>query len=84
MRCHFEQSGWGGVIVLRHPFSSANLVAEENILLSAGLGWLSGKMERNTVLSVSPNKEKLIVRHTTLRIAGMKVVSVLSPAEARF
>jgi hypothetical protein len=59
-------------------------VAEEDILLSADLGWLSGKMERNTVLSVSPNKEKLIVRHTTLRDAGMKVVSVLSPAEARF
>ena len=41
-------------------------------------------MERNTVLSVSPNKETLIVRHTTLRDAGMKVVSVLTPAEARF
>jgi hypothetical protein len=41
-------------------------------------------MERNTVLSVSPSKEKLIVRHTTLRDAGMKVTSVLSPTEARF
>jgi len=41
-------------------------------------------MERNTVLSVSPSKEKLIVRHATLRDAGMKVVSVFTLAEARF
>lgn len=41
-------------------------------------------MERNTVLSVSPSKEKLIVRHTALRDAGMKVVSVFTLTEARF
>ena len=41
-------------------------------------------MEKNTVLSFSPNKEALIVRQMALRDAGMKVVSVLTPSEARF
>jgi len=41
-------------------------------------------MEKNSVLSVSPSREKLIVRHTALRDAGMNVTSVLTIAEARF
>jgi len=41
-------------------------------------------MERNTVLLVSPSKEQLNVWRTTLRDAGMNVISVLSPIQARF
>jgi hypothetical protein len=41
-------------------------------------------MDKKAVLSVSPNERALIVRHNTLKNAGMKVTSVLTPAEARF
>ena len=41
-------------------------------------------MDKNTVLSVSPSKKALIVRHTILRDTGMKVISVFTEAEARF
>jgi DNA-binding NarL/FixJ family response regulator len=41
-------------------------------------------MDSNTVLSLSPSKEALVLRHTALRKAGMKVISVLTPLEARF
>jgi hypothetical protein len=40
--------------------------------------------DKNTVLSLSPSKEALVIRETTLRGAGMKVISVLSPVKARF
>jgi hypothetical protein len=41
-------------------------------------------MDKNTVLSYSPDEKALVVRHRVLRDAGMKVISVLTPAEARF
>jgi hypothetical protein len=41
-------------------------------------------MDKNAVLSYSPDEQALVVRHKALRKAGMKVVSVLTPAEARF
>jgi hypothetical protein len=41
-------------------------------------------MDRNTVLSVSPDADALVVRHQTLKNAGMKVTSVMTLAEARF
>lgn len=41
-------------------------------------------MEKETVLSLSPNPEALVSRETTLRNGGLKVISVLSPVQARF
>ena len=41
-------------------------------------------MERNTVLSLSPNRDALRARETTLRDGGWKVVSVMTPTQARF
>jgi len=41
-------------------------------------------MQKTSVLSVSPDEKELIVRHTALSDAGLKVVSVLTLAEARF
>ena len=41
-------------------------------------------MDKNTVLSLSPSKEALILRETTLRSAGMSVISVLTPMQARY
>lgn len=41
-------------------------------------------MDKNMVLSLSPNPEALAMREATLRGAGFKVVSVLSPIQARF
>lgn len=41
-------------------------------------------MDKNSVLSYSPDEEALVLRQRVLRDAGMKVISVLSPAEARF
>lgn len=41
-------------------------------------------VDGNSVLSISPSKEALVVRQTTLRNAGMKVISVLTPSEAIF
>ena len=40
-------------------------------------------MDKNSVLSVSPSEDSLIVRQTRLQNAGMKVTSVLSLAQAR-
>ena len=41
-------------------------------------------MDRNTVVSISPSREALVLRQTTLQNAGMNVVSVLTPMQARF
>ena len=41
-------------------------------------------MEKNTVLSVTPNKDALVVRETALQKGGFKVISVMTPIEARF
>ena len=41
-------------------------------------------MEKDTVLSLSPNQEALAMREATLRSGGLKVISVLSPIQARF
>lgn len=41
-------------------------------------------MEKNTVLSLSPSQEALAKREATLRSGGLKVISVLSPIQARF
>lgn len=41
-------------------------------------------MEKNTVLSLSPNQDALAMREATLRSGGLKVISVLSPIQARF
>jgi len=41
-------------------------------------------MEKNTVLSLSPNPDALAVREATLRSGGLQVISVLSPIQARF
>lgn len=38
----------------------------------------------DTILSVTPSKEALVVREATLRKGGFKVISVMSPVEARF
>jgi DNA-binding NtrC family response regulator len=38
----------------------------------------------NTVLSLSPNQDALAMREATLRNGGLKVISVLSPIQARF
>jgi len=41
-------------------------------------------MEKNTVLSLSPSQDALAKREATLRSGGLKVISVLSPIQARF
>src|SRR5436305_12179038 len=41
-------------------------------------------MEKNTVLSLSPNPDALAMREATLRSGGWQVISVLSPIQARF
>jgi DNA-binding NtrC family response regulator len=41
-------------------------------------------MDKNTVLSLSPDKDALASREAILRHGGMRVVSVSSPVEARF
>jgi hypothetical protein len=38
----------------------------------------------DTILSITPSKEALIVREATLRKGGFKVISVISPVQARF
>lgn len=41
-------------------------------------------MTKDTVLSLTPNKDALVVRETALQNAGFKVTSVMTPVEARF
>ena len=41
-------------------------------------------MDKNTILSLSPNQDSLEMREATLRGGGFEVVSVLSPIQARF
>jgi hypothetical protein len=41
-------------------------------------------MDKNTVLLLSPNPDALAMREATLRSAGLEVISVLSPIQARF
>ena len=41
-------------------------------------------MDKNTVLSLSPNQDALAMREATLRSGGLEVISVLSPIQARF
>lgn len=41
-------------------------------------------MDKNTVLSLSPNQHALAVREAALRSGGLNVISVLSPIQARF
>ena len=41
-------------------------------------------MDRNTILSLSLDQEALVSRETALRNEGMKVISVMSPVQARF
>ena len=41
-------------------------------------------MDKNSVLSFCPSQEALVVRQNSLRHAGMNVISVLTPTEARF
>ena len=41
-------------------------------------------MDKNTVLSLSPNQDSLEMREATLRSGGFEVVSVLCPIQARF
>jgi len=41
-------------------------------------------MDKTTVLSLSPSQDALAMREATLRGAGFKVISVLSPIQARF
>jgi hypothetical protein len=41
-------------------------------------------MQKDTVLSLSPNKAALDSRESALRSRGMKVISVMSPIQARF
>lgn len=41
-------------------------------------------MDKNTVLSLSPNQAASARREATLRSAGFEVISVLSPIQARF
>jgi hypothetical protein len=41
-------------------------------------------MKKNTVLSLSPSQDALAKREATLRRGGLKVISVLSPIQARF
>src|SRR5712671_5501717 len=47
--------------------------------------WNEGSsMDKNTVLSLSPDQRALASREATLRSGGMKVISVMSPIQARF
>jgi hypothetical protein len=41
-------------------------------------------MDKNTILSLSPDQDALASREVTLRNGGMKVISVMSPIQARF
>src|SRR5256885_11293746 len=41
-------------------------------------------MDKNMVLSLSPDQQALASREIALRNSGMKVISVMSPVEARF
>src|SRR5256885_2760630 len=41
-------------------------------------------MDKDTVLSLSPDQRALASREATLRSGGMKVISVMSPIQARF
>src|SRR3954465_12545216 len=41
-------------------------------------------MDKNTVLSLSPDQRALVSREVALRSGGMKVISVMSPIQARF
>jgi len=41
-------------------------------------------MDKNTVLSLSPDQRALASREVALRSGGMKVVSVMNPIQARF
>ena len=41
-------------------------------------------MDKNTVLSLSPDQRALASREVALRGGGMKVVSVMNPIQARF
>jgi DNA-binding NtrC family response regulator len=41
-------------------------------------------MDKNTVLSLSPNEDILKSREETLRKEGLNVISVMSPVQARF
>jgi DNA-binding NtrC family response regulator len=41
-------------------------------------------MDKNTVLSLSPNEDALESREATLRNGGLNVISVMSPVQARF
>jgi hypothetical protein len=41
-------------------------------------------MDKNTVLSLSPDQRALAPREVALRSGGMKVVSVMNPIQARF
>jgi len=41
-------------------------------------------MDKNTVLSLSPDRGALASRETTLRNGGMTVISVMTPIQARF
>jgi hypothetical protein len=41
-------------------------------------------MDRNMILSLSPDENALASREVTLRSGGMKVISVTSPIQARF
>jgi len=41
-------------------------------------------MDQKTILSLSPDQRALASREVALRNGGMKVISVMSPIEARF
>jgi len=41
-------------------------------------------MDKNTVLSLSPDQRALASREVALRSGGLKVVSVMNPIQARF
>jgi hypothetical protein len=45
---------------------------------------LEPSVQKNTVLSLSPNPDALAMREATLRSGGLQVISVLSPIQARF
>lgn len=47
-------------------------------------GMKEGSMDKNMVLSLSPDQRALASREATLRSGGMKVISVMSPIQARF
>jgi hypothetical protein len=45
---------------------------------------LKKSMDKKTILSLSPDQDALASREVTLRNGGMKVISVMSPIQARF